>query len=235
MERDPQKVSAVLADPTRYGIYRFLLSAPQPLSVPAVAREFSLHPNVARMHLGRLAEIGLVNARPEKTGRGGRPALMYEPSGSAVSLTVPVRDFQLLADLLVQSLALIGDGASEAVEQIGLTFGRKLGREAIHSLGRLPSGSDEPFQVCALALERLGVAASVTVGGEVGASLVLRTCGFQELAAAHPDQICHLCKSMVQGITEVCVEAATEVVQSASLPRGDRACVYEMNGLIRLE
>ncbi|MFZ5816564.1 MAG: helix-turn-helix transcriptional regulator [Bacillota bacterium] len=241
MERDPQKVSAVLADPTRYSIYQYVLGAPGPVHVTDVARKFSLHPNVARLHLGKLAEIGLLVVRTEKSGKGGRPSYVYTPSGSAVSLTVPARDFQLLADLLVQSLALLGDGGKEAVEQIGYTFGRRLGREALEKLApamAAANGSSGPevlLEACVTALSRLGVAAHVATGANGRPSLVLKSCGFQEVASAHPDQVCHLCKAMVEGVARTCAEVHADVTQAGTVPRGDKECVYEVSGLIRLE
>lgn len=236
MERDAQKVSSVLADPTRYRVYQWVLTATRPVAVSEVARQFKLHPNVARMHLTKLAEIGLVVAEAQKTGKGGRPGFIYKPSGNAVSLTVAPRDFHLLADLLVQSLALLGDGAKDAVGQIGRTFGRRLANEAIEVAGGAePAGVEEFMKACAGALQRLGVAVAVTHGGDGMAHLVLRTCGFQEMATAHPEHICHLCAAMVEGISLACLEKQPEISQTATRPRGDAECVYEVGGLIPLE
>ncbi len=234
MEQDAQKVGAVLADPTRYKIYQWVLTSTRPVAVQDVARQFKLHPNVARMHLGKLAEIDLLVLEAQKTGKGGRPGFLYKPSGNAVSLTVAPRDFQLLADLLVQSLALLGEGANHAVAQIGQTFGRRLGREAIDAIGDDPAGMEASVKASAAALQRLGVAVAVTHGGDGMAHLVLKTCGFQEMASAHPEQVCLLCKAMVEGITQVCVETQPEVSQTATRPNGDSECVYEVNGVIRL-
>lgn len=236
MERDPQKISAALADPTRYGIYQWLLSLARPVGTADTALRFGVHPNVARMHLSRLVEVGLLSAHAEKTGKGGRPGYLYEPSGAAVSLTtVPAREFQLLADLLVQALALMGDDAQGAVAEIGRSFGRRLGREALGALGETPEGMEDHFKACAAALQRLGVQATAVMTLDDHISLVLRTCGFREVATAHPDQVCHLCKAMVQGITEVCLESEPSLIRAASLPAGDSECVYEVDGLIRLE
>ncbi|HWI61420.1 MAG TPA: helix-turn-helix domain-containing protein [Symbiobacteriaceae bacterium] len=225
MERDPQKVSAVLADPTRYNIYQYVLTAPQPVTAADVAEQFGLHPNVARTHLGKLADIGLVIAMAEKTGKGGRPGYVYSPSGSAVSLTVPARDFQLLADLLVQSLALLGEGAKDAIEQIGRTFGKRLGQEAAAASS---AEQEELVRTCAEALHRLGIMTHVARAQDGSWSLVLKTCGFREVAAVHPEQVCSLCKAMVEGITQAVAEAQPQVTQSGSVPKGDKECTYEV-------
>jgi predicted ArsR family transcriptional regulator len=236
MERDPQRVSSVLADPTRYSIYQYVLATHHPVSVTDIAHHFELHANVARMHLGKLVDIGLLLTHAQKTGKGGRPGNVYGPAENAVSLTVPAREFQLLADLLVQSLALMGDSAKGAVSEIGRTFGRRLGREAVEVLvatGRPTEAS--PFQTCADALHRLGVATHVTIAPDGMGSLVLKNCGFREVATAHPEFVCHMCQAMVEGITEVCTETTATVLQAASVPKGDKNCVYEVNGLIHLE
>ena len=225
MERDPQKVSAVLADPTRYNIYQSILTAPHPVNAGEVAEQFGLHPNVARTHLNKLADIGLVVAMAEKTGKGGRPGYLYSPSGSAVSLTVPARDFQLLADLLVQSLALLGEGAKEAIEQIGRTFGKRLGQEAATVTS---AQQEELVRTCAEALHRLGIMTHVAHAEDGSWTLVLKTCGFKEVAAVHPEQVCSLCKAMVEGITQAVAEAQPQVTQAGSVPKGDKECTYEV-------
>jgi predicted ArsR family transcriptional regulator len=229
MERDPQKVSAVLADPTRYNIYQHVLTAAHPLTAAEVAEVFGLHANVARTHLSKLVDIGLLVATAEKTGKGGRPGYVYSASGSAVSLTVPARDFQLLADLLVQSLALLGAGAQEAIEQIGRTFGKRLGQEAtqVHTAQQ----QEEVIRICSEALHRLGVMTHVHRSEDGAYTLVLKTCGFREVAAVHPEQVCTLCKAMVEGITQAVAEAKPVVTQAGSVPRGDKECVYEVGGL----
>lgn len=238
MEKDPQKVSAVLADPTRYAIYQYVMAAKHPVPVAEAAKQFGLHANVARMHLAKLTDIGLLSAEAEKTGKGGRPGYVYTPSGYTVSLTVPAREFQLLANLLVQSLMLTGAGGREAISQIGRTFGLRLGMEALQAAGPQASSSTGPedlYQICAEALHRLGVSTYVHQHPDGSAQLAMRNCGFREVATAYPEHVCSLCHAMVEGVTAVCLEAAPEVKRAASVPEGDRECVYEVNGLIRLE
>jgi predicted ArsR family transcriptional regulator len=235
VERDPQRVSAVLADPTRYNIYQYVLTAPKRVSVAEVADRFGLHPNVARMHLGKLVSIGLLVAHAVRTGKGGRPGYLYGPSDDAISLVVPARDFHLLADLMVQALVLLGDSGKEAAVQVGRSYGRKLGREAMASLQVDPPSLQQLYQVCAEALQRLGVAISLMHDEGGGARFVLRTCGFWEVASAHPEYVCHLCKAIVEGVTEEILRVAPAVTEVSSRPRGDRECVYDASPLIQLQ
>jgi len=67
------KVMSTLADETRYQIYQFVLQNKKQYSVQEIAEQFNIHPNVARLHLTKLCEIGIVQAEYAKSGKGGRP------------------------------------------------------------------------------------------------------------------------------------------------------------------
>jgi predicted transcriptional regulator len=54
-------VTSAFGDPTRREIYLFVRSNPGATATEVAAR-FSLHPNVARHHLERLAAVGRPNA-----------------------------------------------------------------------------------------------------------------------------------------------------------------------------
>lgn len=70
-------VSRALGSTTRAGIFDHLRHAEAPLTVRDVADAFDLHPNVARTHLGVLADAGLVSVGQRKHPGGGRPARVY--------------------------------------------------------------------------------------------------------------------------------------------------------------
>ena len=107
---EQHRLTAVLADGTRYGIYRSIVERPHDeVTVAAVATRFGLHPNVARMHLTKLAQAGLLATSLRKDGSGGRPARLYRLSDKVSSLTMPPRRYDLLADLALKALAETGD------------------------------------------------------------------------------------------------------------------------------
>lgn len=235
MENDPLKVSAVLSDPTRYAIYEHTVTARQPVTVQEIAEQFSLHPNVARMHLNKLQAIGLLVARPEKSGRGGRPAVVYAASGEAVSITVPARDYALLANLLSDALAQTGRAGLSALKQVGHTYGRHLAREALAREGSEPGSNDavSVLEACVSALSMHGLGVEIQQqDGDVRLGLVFNRCGFREVALRNPQHICHLCHAMVQGVAEtLVVPTDTRVEASASLPNGDERCIFTLPGV----
>lgn len=70
-------VARALGSTTRAGIYEHLKQADGAFTVRDVAEIFDLHPNVARTHLGLLADAGLVSVGRRKHPGGGRPAKIY--------------------------------------------------------------------------------------------------------------------------------------------------------------
>ena len=200
--RDPLRLTATLADPTRFAIYQhFLAEAGAGSTAAAVARRFSLHPNVARLHLNRLRDAGLLEASTEKSGRGGRPGLTYRLSSQAVNLTFPPRDFQLLASLALQALASFGAAGLKALARVGQAYGEQVAREALQS--------DPPEQSASLpaVLSAVGKAVAArgwdiefTAAENGGVQVGMRHCSFQELAERYPEAVCAVCQGVLDGI-----------------------------------
>lgn len=226
---DPVKVSAVLGDPTRLGIYQYVLKAAEPVTTQEVAQRFSLHPNVARMHLTKLVDLGLLLAEPEKGGRG-RPGMLYSPSGQAVNLSYPTRDFQLLSELLSETIGALGEAAKPVLEKVGRDFGRRLVRQTLAESGVDPAAASpaEILQLSTQALDSHGLDLRVGSDGQRTLHLTLKSCGFREVASKHPQLVCHLCHQIVQGVLET--QAEIEGLHATgSLPHGDKCCTFEAN------
>lgn len=228
VKQDPLKVAGVLGDPTRYAIYEYVLRAGRAaVTAQDVAEQFSLHPNVARTHLNKLVAVGLLASHPEKSGRGGRPVHTYTATGTAVSVTVPNREYELLANLLAEALVLAGPEGLRALAAVGRNMGEQLAAEAAGSAGLNPlwASEDDLLAVAARALTLHGIGVEA-VREDGRPRLVLRNCGFREVALRHPRPVCQLCEAMVQGVMAT-LFAVRGVAVTASLPRGDRECVYE--------
>lgn len=228
MERDPLKIGAVLGDPTRYSIYRYIAeSGVDGVTAQQIADHFGLHPNVARLHLNKLKEIGLLVAQAEKSGRGGRPGLVYKLSGESVSLNLPPREYRLLSELLCRALSLCGDQGLVALEEVGRSYGRQVANQVYSELGLPPQevSVDTLFEGAVRALTRNGLEAQISRSPSGSATLTLKNCSFEEVAARYPRFICQLCHGLVQGVLETHL-AVANLQDRASKARGDRHCAY---------
>ncbi len=60
------KVTNALSDPTRFNIYQYIIKSTNAATVNEVAKEFDIHPNVARMHLSKLEDVELIISYTKK-------------------------------------------------------------------------------------------------------------------------------------------------------------------------
>jgi predicted ArsR family transcriptional regulator len=197
MDRE-QKLTAVLADGTRYRIYRSIIEQPgSQVTVADVAEQFSLHPNVARMHLTKLEQAGLLAASLRKGPSGGRPARLYQLSDQVSSLVMPPRRYDLLSALALKALADTGD-----LERVAAVC-----RDAGIDSGRVYLAEHPEFRRAGR--EQL-VAAVVEVGEQAGMlpevswddkvlALDVRNCVFKELSTSNPDLVCVMHRAYLEG------------------------------------
>lgn len=235
MERDPHKIAAVLGDPTRFSIYQHIVSpGVRTVTAQGVAARFGLHPNVARMHLNKLKEVGLLVARTEKSGKGGRPGLAYAPSGQPLSLHFPPREYRLLSELLCQALNLLGEEGLAALEEVARGYGRQVAGQVYDRLGVPPEevAVADLLAGASQALTQQGLDATVVRAGTASATLRLNNCSFEEVAARYPLFVCRLCRGVVRGVLEAHL-AIAQVRAEASIMRGDRSCDYVAEHLSR--
>ena len=200
MDRE-HELSAVLADDTRYHIYRWIAEKPgTDVTVADVAAEFGLHPNVARMHLAKLEQAGFLATGFRRAAGGGRPAKLYRLSDLVVTFGFPPRRYELLSKLALDALAAGGtrDDALRVCREAGAAEGR-----------RALAGDAEPPRDRAAAA---ALVASITeeqgllpeVAWQDGAlSVVVNNCSFRELSGADPDLVCAMHRAFLEGILQV--------------------------------
>jgi len=198
LERNLDKLTATLGDPTRRSIYLRIRSSEEPLTAATIAKEFGIHPNVARHHLDRLADEGYLEVtrrrQSGKTGPGaGRPAKCYSPTGKEIDLRFPSRRLDLLVDLLVRMVMRLSpaDGTATALE-----VGRDFGHDLAESL-KLDASADKLETVAAL-LRHEGF----EIDSE-GDKLLTRYCPFGASSFEHPEVLCALDRGIMAGIFEV--------------------------------
>ncbi len=219
-------VTSAFGDPTRREIYLFVRSNPG-ATASEVAARFSLHPNVARHHLDRLATGGYVEVTMERAaGNGaGRPSKRFRVIGNDPTLDLLTRRDDLLVLLLQEALQLLGPDAAEGMaERVGEEYGRTLA-------GQMSPGDGQrslrtAMHAIADTLTAHGFAAHAEDQGSTTA-VVADNCPFGNAANQYP-VLCAVDRGMVKGLLAgLCGEetgGTVPVVLSSSRARGDDAC-----------
>jgi predicted ArsR family transcriptional regulator len=221
-------VTSAFGDPTRREIYLHVRTHPG-TTASEVAAAFSLHPNVARHHLDRLAAGGYLEVRVERspTAGAGRPSKRYRASpehdGDGALDRLWHRD-DLLVSLLAEALELLGpEQAERMAERVGEEYGQVLAQRIEPGEGQRSVRA--AMHAVADALTAHGFAAHAEDRGETTA-VVSEHCPFGDAATQHP-VICAVDRGMIRGLLAgLCGEAAHEPVPvvMSSRARGDDAC-----------
>ena len=235
MQHDPDSqfaaavtaVTSAFGDPTRREIYLFIRANPG-ATASEVATRFSVHPNVARHHLERLAAGGYVEVtmeRPAGAGTGaGRPSKRFRVIGDDPTLDLLTRRDDLLVLLLQEALHLLGPHTAEAMaERVGEDYGRTLAGQM--SPGEGQRSLRTAMHAIADTLTAHGFAAHAEDQG-TSTAVVADNCPFGDAASQHP-VLCAVDRGMVKGLLAgLCGPegGAVPVVLSSSRARGDDAC-----------
>jgi predicted ArsR family transcriptional regulator len=214
-------ITSAFGDPTRREIYLFAHSNPDGVTASEVAEQFALHANVARHHLDKLAAGGYLEITTVRgAGGAGRPSKRYRTASEEVMLDVPVRQDDVLIELLGRALNELGpERASKLAEEVGEQYGRTMAA----AMGDQTTRSfRSALHAVADALSAHGFAAHAEKEG--GAlRIVTEHCPFGEAAVEHP-VICAVDRGMVKGMLgSLYGETSVEVM--SSVPSGDDHCV----------
>ena len=123
-------------------LYAFVSGRTEPAGRDEAAAAVGIGRALAVYHLDKLVRSGLLTASyrrpPGRSGPGaGRPAKVYSRSGGEFMVTVPPREYELAARLLVQAVAADCSGRTRA---------------ALHDAARQPwTGGRSPTISCPLA------------------------------------------------------------------------------------
>lgn len=194
-------LTAVLADDTRFAIYRFVAERPwESVTVAEVAEQFGLHPNVARMHLGKLEQTGLVETRLRKGRGGGRPAKLYSLAEQVSTFAFPPRHYELLAALALEILAESED--DDAVRRVSLRAGKGIAA-AYRRERSIPPGLGGHALAAAIQdiAEEQGLLPDVQWRPQ-GLCVDIRNCVFREVATLHPELSCVIHRSFFRGMID---------------------------------
>lgn len=201
---------SLLEDDSRRRLYGFVCEQRGPVSRDRAAAATGIGRTLAAYHLDKLVGAGLLTTsyqRPgERTGAGaGRPAKLYARAERELSVSVPPRDYELLARLLAEAIAPEGD---EAKGTAACRTARETGRrEGSAAAGDLVS-----------TLRACGYQPDVVDHGDIE----LRNCPFHALARDHRDLVCGLNLCRVEGVLEGAGERRARAVLA---PAPGRCCV----------
>ncbi|KAF2782256.1 helix-turn-helix domain-containing protein [Streptomyces sp. OM5714] len=208
-DRDRDAISDLssLDDAVRRRLYDYVRTRDEPVAREEAAGAAGISRTLAAYHLDKLADAGLLAtsyARP--AGRGGpgagRPAKRYARTDEELSVSVPPRDYGLLAGVLAEAVAADDSGTvREAVAA------------AAHAAGRSAGGED-----LTSALRGCGYEPATTTEGGVD----LRNCPFHRLAREHTELVCWLNLHLVRGLLEAGGQPAGRAVLA---PRPGHCCV----------
>jgi len=192
---------AALGEPARRTLYEYVISQPGPVSREQAAEAVGIGRPVAAFHLDRLVREGLLAVSYSRlSGRSGpgagRTSKLYERASTEVSVSLPQREYELAARLLVKAIA---DSAVEepyeSLDQAARGLGETIGQEVRELCGRRPSR--RRIREAALSMLRdRGFEPYVDREGSVR----LRNCPFHALAADQPELVCGMNLALIQGM-----------------------------------
>ncbi len=217
-------VSAAFGDPTRRDIFLHVRGTPGVTAIE-VATTFSLHPNVARHHLGRLVDGCYLRVETSrKPGGAGRPSKRYFCVEEELSLGLMQRRDDLLMRLLGEAMRRLGSNEAEAMAaHVGEEYGRSLASRMTPGEGQRTVRA--AMHVVAETLTAHGFAAHAEDRGETTA-VIAEQCPFGDASATNP-VLCAVDRGMVKGLLAgLCGTAAHQAlpVILSSRARGDDTC-----------
>ncbi len=214
-------ITSAFGDPTRREIYLFAHSREDGVTASEVAEHFVLHANVARHHLDKLAAGGYLEITTARgAGGAGRPSKRYRTASDEVMLDVPVRQDDVIVELLGRALNELGpERATELAEEVGEQYGRTMAS----AMGDQTTRSfRSALHAVADALSAHGFAAHAEKEGNA-LRIVTEHCPFGDAAVEHP-VICAVDRGMVKGMLGT-LYGETDVELMSSVPGGDAHCV----------
>ena len=187
-----------LDDPVRGRLYEFVCRHSEPVGRDEAAAATGISRALAAYHLDKLAESGLLAASyrrpPGRSGPGaGRPAKVYARSSREFAVTVPPREYELAARLLVQAVESDHSGHSRAaLRDAAQQLGAELGKQFRDSSPRVGTARQE--------LEALLSGHGYEPGHGQDGAIRLRNCPFHHLAQRHRDVVCGMNLALIEGL-----------------------------------
>ena len=194
---------ALLAEPVRLELYRYVRGQHGPVGREEAARAVGISVKLAAFHLDRLVQAEMLDIGYRRlsgrTGPGaGRPAKVYTVSRQQFAVSLPQTGYSLAASIMASALSGLSDAhdgtdGAEAVRQVARSTGQRLGAE-IRRGARTKGARRRALYRC---LEQLGYEPQ-----QDGPALSLRNCIFADLARDHRELVCGMNGALMGGLVE---------------------------------
>ena len=188
VDDEVQREARALGDPTRHRLFRYILTAPDPVGVADLTDHVKLNHNAVRQHLAVLKEAQLVVEDVEVRRRPGRPRLLYRLHPEAAGRWGTPGPYAWLAQLL-------SDAVRHKVEprQIGRQEGRRRGAEL--------EGTGDQLDLLEEEMTRRGFR-PIRSERARRVDFILERCPFEDVAHTDPDTVCQLHLGQAEGLAE---------------------------------
>lgn len=217
------RVGEAFGDATRRALYKRLLESEQPQSAGELAVQFGIHRTVARSHLERLVEVGLLKTATRRHERGGRPAKVYSASDERFELLLPPRRYESLASAMVR----LATGLATKTKTLDLAYsaGYEQGRDVARAeLGVSGGVSRERVAAVAGWLDANGYRVRLDESSNGSAGFTVGNCVFHEVAELAPEIVCGYDCAFIRGLAGADPQAHE---LAASIVAGDSVCRHE--------
>jgi predicted ArsR family transcriptional regulator len=188
----------VLEDQVRRTLYGVVRCAGRPVRRDEAAEAVGISSKLAAFHLDKLVAAGLLRshfARPHGLRRPGRTPKLYEPSDVELGVTIPQRQYDVLAEILIDALGTGDSDARGAAHRVARERGMAIGQEARE---RLRPGCLGPERAGRLVREVLADHGYEPTPG--GAGLRLLNCPFHRLVSRDRELVCGLNHAFLEGV-----------------------------------
>jgi predicted ArsR family transcriptional regulator len=204
------EVVALLVDGSRRALYDYVRRQGRAVGREEAADSTGMSRGLAAFHLDKLVEAGLLAARyeaPPGQPRGrGRAPKVYEAVGDGLTLTIPARRYELIAEILADAVAdnpaRAGDAAMHRAHERGRDLGQRLRESGADLIAGLAELGFEPH----------------AGGGRV----LLHNCPFHALARRQTALVCGLNHRFVAGLV---AGLRARDVDTHLVPRPGACCV----------
>jgi predicted ArsR family transcriptional regulator len=203
---------ATLADDGRRALFEYVQSARHAVSREEAAEAVGVSRGLAAFHLDKLVEVGLLRTRyeaPADVPRGrGRTPKVYEPTASEVAVSMPERDYgvvaQILADAIADDPRRADTAALRHARHHGQRRGARLRSDGVALVDGLRDAGYDPGD------------------GSGPGEIVLANCPFHALATRHTALVCGINLELLTGLLEG-MQATDYTARLA--PKPGRCCV----------